>query len=61
MAIRSKSINKVLAMKDKVSQELTATAVDYTSMPDTTGSLPIYDESGKILGYIALYSNADLT
>ena len=39
----------------------TAAVVAAGSMPNTTGSVPIKDENGNILGYVALYAAANLT
>lgn len=61
MAIQSRSIDKVLSFKNKISAETTAATITEGAMPDTAASLPVYDENGNILGYIALYGNADLT
>lgn len=62
MAIQSKSKEKLIVMKDKVSKELTASALVGGSaiLATTTGSLPVYDENGDVLGYIALFDTATL-
>ena len=62
MAIQSKSKDKLIVMKDKVSKEVTASALVGASaiLATTTGSLPVYDENGDILGYIALFDTATL-
>lgn len=31
------------------------------TVPTTTGSMPVYDKDGVILGYVALFANASLT
>ena len=61
MGIQSKSMDKLIVMKDKVSSEYLADVTATGSMPDTKGTLPIYKENGEILGYIALYTNANLS
>lgn len=62
MALQSKSKDKLIVMKDKVSKEVTASALVGGSaiLATTTGSLPVYDENGDILGYIALFDTATL-
>ena len=32
-----------------------------TTLADTTKSMPVYDDSGTIIGYVALFANATLT
>ena len=61
MGIQSKSIEKLIVMKSPVSQEYTADVTVAASMPDTVGTVPVYDENGNILGYMALYANPDLS
>lgn len=41
--------------------DATAAVVITASMPNTTDSVPIKDEKGNVLGYVALYANATLT
>ncbi len=62
MPIQSKSKDKLIVMKDKVSKEATAVALVGASaiLATTTNSLPVYDENGDILGYIALFDTATL-
>ena len=62
MAVQSKSKEKLIVMKDKVSVEASAvTLVGGTAiLADTTYSLPVYDEKGNLLGYIALFDTATL-
>lgn len=62
MGIQSKSKDKLMVMKDKVSKEATVvTLVGGTAITaTTTNSLPVYDENGDILGYIALFDTATL-
>ena len=62
MAIQSKSKDKLIVMKSAVSKEFNAvTLIGGTNIiADTTGSLPVYDEGGNILGYIALFDTATL-
>lgn len=62
MAIQSKSKDKLIVMKDSISKEATvATLVGGTAITaTTTNSLPVYDENGDILGYIALFDTATL-
>ena len=62
MSIQSKSKEKLLVMKDKVSAEVTASALvgGTAILATTTGSIPAYDEKGNILGYIALFDTATL-
>lgn len=59
---QSKSKAKLLVGKDKVSKEFTAaTVVGGSILSTSTGTLPVYDETGTLLGYIALFDTADLT
>jgi len=62
MAIQSKSKDKLIVMKSAVSKELTASALvgGTAILATTTGSLPVYDENGNVLGYIALFDTASL-
>ena len=62
MPLQSKSKDKLLVMKDKVSKEVTASALvgGTAILATTTGSLPVYDEKGNILGYIALFDTPTL-
>jgi len=62
MAIQSKSKDKLLVMKDKVSREANAvTLVGGSAITaTTTNSIPAYDEDGNILGYIALFDTDTL-
>lgn len=61
MAVQSKSKAKLIVMKNKVSDEITTAVKDpAVDLSDTTSSLPIYDENGKLLGYIALWAAATL-
>lgn len=62
MAIQSKSREKLLVSKDKVSAHVTAvTLVGGTAITaDTTNSLEIFDENGASLGFIALFDTATL-
>jgi len=62
MAIQSKSKDKLLVMKDKVSVEATAAVLvgGTNILATTTYSIPAYDENGNILGYIALFDTATL-
>jgi len=62
MAIQSKSPDKLIMLKDKVSNEFTSAAVVGSAIAaTTTGTLPVYDESGTLLGYLPLFDTADLT
>lgn len=64
MAIQSKSREKLLVMKDKVSAEATTglALVGGTAITATAqASLPVYDEHGVLLGYVALFATAALT
>ena len=60
---QSKSIDKLIVFKDKVSVEYDSSAnVLGGSIPATaTGTLPAYDEKGKLLGYVALFDTVNLT
>jgi len=59
---QSKSKDKLLVLKDKVSKEYDSTAnvVGGSILGTATGTLPVYDETGALLGYIALFDTADL-
>jgi len=79
--IQSKSADKMMLLKDKVSTELNVTGSTGQGSPlgnaagvgsplwltagsptaSVIGSLPLYNESGDVLGYIALYDTADLS
>lgn len=62
MAIQSKSKEKLLVLKDKVSREATAaTVVGGSILATTTYTIPVYDETGTLLGYMPLFDTADLT
>jgi len=62
MAKQSKSKSKLIVCKDVISKEFSAqTLVGGTNIvADTTGSLPVYDENGTLLGYIALFDTPTL-
>jgi hypothetical protein len=62
MGLQSKSKAKLIVMKDNISKELTASALvgGTAILATTTGSLPVYDEHGNILGYIALFDTDTL-
>lgn len=62
MGIQSTASAKQLLFKKPVSKELlTANNVDQsTNTTLTKGTLPLYDESGNILGYVPIYANANL-
>ena len=55
MAIQSKSREKLLVLKDKVSKEVAAITTSTTTTLDADNMLPVYDENGDLVGYIALY------
>lgn len=63
MAIQSKSKDKLLVFKDKVSVESTSglSVVGSTIAATATATLPIYDEDGTLLGHVALFDTANLT
>ena len=62
MSVQSKSREKLLVSKDKVSQHVTAvTLVGGTNITATTlNSLEVFDETGTSLGFIALFDTATL-
>lgn len=62
MAIQSKSREKLLVGKDKISKHTTATALVGASaiLADTVNSLEVFDENGVSLGFIALFDTATL-
>lgn len=62
MAIQSKSREKLLVGKDKISKHVTAAAlVGGTAITaTTTNSLEVFDENGVSLGFIALFDTATL-
>jgi hypothetical protein len=62
MAIQSKSKDKLLVFKDKISTEATTglTAIDIT-IPAAQATVPCYNERGDLLGHLALFDTADLT
>ena len=55
MAIQSKSREKLLVLKDKVSKEVAAITTSTTTTLDADNMLPVCDENGDLVGYIALY------
>lgn len=62
MGVQSKSIEKLLVLKDSVSKEKTSFAAIASGTATTTidGTLPVYDEKGNLLGYIPLYTAATI-
>lgn len=60
MAIRSKSINKVIAFPSRISEHFNAEVVTNGNMPATIGTLPIYNENNEVIGYVPLYEEPDL-
>lgn len=62
MGTQSGASAKTLRFIKPVSKELlTANTVDQSSNANPTlGTLPLYDETGKIFGYIPVYANATL-
>jgi len=61
---QAKNKAKLVVMKDKVSAEhtdLSASSPAVVSTAAVQGTLPIYSETGVLLGYVALYANPDLT
>jgi len=63
LGIQSKSIEKLLVLKSKVSEEATTglTVVGSTIAATATATIPVYDEKGTLLGYVALFDTANLT
>ena len=79
--LQTKSADKLLVLKDKVSTELNVTGSTGQGSPlgnsagvgsplwatggsptaSIIGSLPVYNESGQVIGYLALFDTADLT
>ena len=58
----NKSREKLYAKMNKVNSTLSAAAVVATaSMPNTTLSVEVFDDTGASLGFMALYANATLT
>lgn len=62
MAQQSTSKAKMLLTKNKISEEAAAVSLVGGSaiLADTTYSLPVYDEEGTLLGYIALFDTPTL-
>ena len=62
MAIQSKSREKLLTTKNKVSAHVTAvTLVGGTNiLADTKNSMELFDENGVSLGFVALFDTATL-
>ena len=63
MGIQSKSREKLLTLKDKVSEEATtglALVGGSAITANAQASLPVYDENGTLLGYVALFDTATL-
>ena len=63
MTIQSKSREKLITMKDKISEEATTglAVVGSTIAATATATLPVYDEKGVLLGYMPLFDTANLT
>ena len=63
MAIQSKSKDKLLVTKGKVSQEATTglSVVGSSIAATATATVPVYDEKGNLLGHVALFDTANLT
>jgi hypothetical protein len=61
MASQSRSRDNLLIMKNKVSKEVTVIVKDPAeTLSSTKASLPVYDEKGQLLGYVALFATATL-
>ena len=62
MSIQSKSREKLLVSKGKVSSHVTAVTLVGGSaiLADTVNSLEVFDEDGVSLGFIALFDTATL-
>jgi len=58
---QSKSKAKLLVLKDRVSVEATTGLTADITVPAAVGTIPVYDEAGTHLGYIAIFDTADLT
>lgn len=63
MTIQSKSKDKLIVMKDKVSSEATTglSVVGSTIAATATATIPVYDENGTLLGHVPLFDTANLT
>lgn len=62
MGGNSRARSKLFTLKNKVSESVNSgLSVATAEMGDAVASLPAYDENGNLLGYIALYSDKDLT
>ena len=64
MSGQSKSREKLIVMKDRVSSEATTglSLVGGSNITATAqASLPVYNEKGVLLGYIALFDTSTLT
>lgn len=61
MAVQSKSKSKLATFKSNISEEVSVAGTSSTSTVNAGKSLPIYDEKGNVLGYVALYANVGLT
>lgn len=62
MAIQSKSREKLLVGKDKISKHASAVTLvgGAAILADTVNSLEVFDENGVSLGFIALFDTATL-
>lgn len=60
---QAKNRDKLLVLKDKVSKEATTglTVAGTAIAATATGTVPVYDETGNLLGYVALFDTANLT
>lgn len=58
---QTKARSKLYSNINVAAASVTAATIATASMPTTTSSVPIKDESGNILGYVALYATAALT
>ena len=60
MSVQSKSKDKLLVLKDKVSDEATTglSVVVSACASTISATVPVYDEKGTLLGYIPLIDSA---
>lgn len=57
----SKSREKVYGAVFQGPDAAGAAVKAYDAMPSTAKTMPVYDSQGTVIGYVALYTNADLS
>lgn len=58
---QTKARKKLYSNINVAAADYTAAAIATASMPNTVGSVPVKDQNGTVLGYVALYATSTLT